>query len=432
MNGVGPDARGTVGWDAGRIAAAVRAGELTAEQVVGDHLDAIAAREPDLQAWAHLDRELAIAAARAVDADPAAAGALAGVPIGVKDIVDVAGMPTRNGSTIPVDVAAAADAVAVARLRAAGAIPIGKTVTTEYALFQPGPTVHPLDSTRTPGGSSSGSAAAVAAGTVPLAIGTQTAGSVVRPASFCGIVGAKPSLGAVPRDGVTLCSSTLDTIGMLGASVADVALSLGVMAGDPEAFRPAELGARPRIGFTRTFEWEDIDADARRTVERAIERLTTDADVVEVVLPETMRGLAAAQQAIMLVECADELDAVRRMHGEHLSPALHRVLRGGDAHRWAYAAAVAHAAAAARDLAGLFADCDVLVAPSVLGEAPARATTGDPLLCRAWTLLGTPTVAVPGLVGSGGLPLGVQVIAPVGRDDLALGGAMLVAERLSA
>jgi Asp-tRNA(Asn)/Glu-tRNA(Gln) amidotransferase A subunit family amidase len=420
----------SVGWSAHAIATAVRGGELTAQQVVTDHLDAISAREPDLRAWVHLDGDAALAAARAVDLDASGAGPLAGVPVGVKDIVDVAGMPTRNGSTIPVRAPASADAVAVARLRAAGAIPIGKTVTTEFALFQPGPTRHPFDATRTPGGSSSGSAAAVAAGTVPLAIGTQTAGSVVRPASFCGIVGAKPTFGAVPREGVTSCSSTLDTIGMLGASVDDVALSLGLMAGDREAFDPVDLGGRPRIGFCRTFEWDDIHPDTRRAVEAGIERLAGEADIVEVVMPEGMRGLVAAQLAIMLVECADELDAVRTAHGEHLSASLHQVLRRGHGHRWAYDAAKAHAASAATHLGELFADGDVLIAPSVLGEAPTRETTGDPLLCRQWTLLGTPTVAVPGLLGSEGLPLGVQVVAPVGRDDLALGGAAWLAERL--
>ncbi len=425
------DLTSSVGRSAMDIAAAVKAGEMTAERVVTDHLEAIAAREPDLRAWVHLDARAAMAAARAVDADPAAAGPLAGVPFGVKDIVEVAGMPTRNGSTIPVDGPADADAIAVARLRAAGAIPLGKTVTTEFALFQPGPTRHPFDADRTPGGSSSGSAAAVAAGTVPLAVGTQTAGSIVRPASYCGIVGAKPTFGRIPRDGVTLCSSTLDTIGMLGASVADVALALGVMADDREAFRPSDLGHRPRIGFCRTFEWDDIDPEVRNTLEAGVQRLAADVEVVEVAMPEPMRGLVAAQLAVMLVECADELDGVRTRHGEHLSAALRRVLRSGDGHRWAYDAARAHAAAAASHLDELFADCEVLLAPSVLGEAPPRATTGDPLLCRQWTLLATPTVSVPGLTGPGGLPLGMQVVAPVGRDDLALGGAARIAELLA-
>ena len=426
------DLTSSVGRTAAAIAAAVSAGETTAERVVTDHLEAIAAREPDLRAWVHLDAEAAKAAARAVDADPAAAGPLAGVPFGVKDIVDVAGMPTRNGSTIPVEGPAAADATAVARLRAAGAIPLGKTVTTEFALFQPGPTRHPFDADRTPGGSSSGSAAAVAAGTIPLAIGTQTAGSVVRPASFCGIVGAKPTFGRIPRDGVTLCSSTLDTIGMLGASVADVALALGVMADDPVAFQPVEPGRRPRIGFCRTAEWEEIDADVRSIIERAVDRLAAadDVEVVEVAPVPAMQGLASAQRAIMLVECADELDAVRTAHGERLSDALRRVLRDGDGHRWAYDAAKEHAAAASGHLDELFADAPLLVVPSVLGEAPNRQTTGDPLLCRQWTLLGTPTVSVPGLTGPAGLPLGVQVVAPVGRDDLALGGAAWLVARL--
>ena len=417
------------------IIAAIRSRQVTAEQVARRCLDAIDEVEPTLQAWAHLDEELVLEQARERDRqqaeDPASVGLLHGVPVGVKDIVDVAGMPTANGADIPVAATAESDAIAVGRLRAQGAVIVGKTVTTEYALFRPGPTTNPHDASRTPGGSSSGSAAAVGAGTIPLAIGTQTAGSVVRPASFCGIVGAKPTVGSVPRDGVTMCSSTLDTVGLLGSDVEGVATGLGVMAADPESFTPAPVEG-VRIGFCRTFEWGEVEPAAREVVEAGIQRLRRHLDVTEVALPTMMRGIVQAQQVIMNVECADELAEVRAQHEALLSPKLLRVLDDGEAWRWAYGPAVDHAALGRALLDQLFADVDVLVAPAVLGEPPGTESTGDPLLCRMWTLLGTPAIAVPGLTGPSGLPVGVQVVAPPGRDAVALGAAELIAGHLAA
>ena len=420
---------------AAEIVAAIRAREVSAEEVARRCLDRIAEREPTLRAWAHLDDEVVLAQARERDQqqadDPASVGLLHGVPVGVKDIVDVAGMPTSNGAEIPVEGVAASDAAAVARLRAEGAVIVGKTVTTEFALFRPGPTTNPHDASRTPGGSSSGSAAAVGAGTVPLAIGTQTAGSIVRPASFCGVVGGKPTVGSVPRDGVTLCSSTLDTVGLLGSDVGSVATGLGVLASDPESFTPAPVDGL-RIGFCRTAEWSAIDPSVQPVVEDGAARLARHLDVVEVDLPVQMRGLAQAQRVIMGAECADELADVRAAHDERLSPTLRAFLDEGDGWRWAYGPAVDHAALGRALLRELFAEVDVLLAPAVLGEAPTTETTGDPLLCRMWTLLGTPAIAVPGLTGPAGLPVGVQVTAPPGRDAIALGAAELVAEHLAA
>ncbi len=423
----------TVGWTVAQIATAVRAGEVPAEQVVRDHLEAVVERESELQAWAFLDPDLALSAARAVDRvvrDGEDAGPLAGVPVGVKDIVDVAGMPTRNGADLPVAALADEDATCVDRLRAAGAVPLGKTVTTEFALFRPGPTVNPHDPSRTPGGSSSGSATAVAADTVPLAIGTQTAGSIVRPASFCGVVGAKPTTGAVPRGGVTLCSPTLDTIGLLGRDVRGVATGLGVMADDLGAFRPTDAGDRLRLGVCRTFEWPALEASTRQVIEGAVERLADHLDVVEVGLPDRFVGLAEAQATVMSVEVATELAGIRSQHEASLSPQLRDFLRLGEARRWAYDAACSLADEARELLPTVFGGVDVLLAPSVLGEAPARTTTGDPLPCRAWTLLGVPCVAVPGLTGPAGLPLGVQVVAPAGHDRTALRAAAVLAELL--
>lgn len=403
------------------LVAATRAGELSARELVDACLAAIADREDVLQAWAHLDPELARAQADRLDAVPAdRRGPLHGVPVGVKDIIDTADQPTEYGSPIHAGHRPAADATCVARLRAAGAVVLGKTVTTEFAGFHPGPTTNPHDPARTPGGSSSGSAAAVGAGTLPLALGTQTAGSVVRPASFCGVVGTKPTFDRVPTDGVKPFSPSLDTLGTFTHDPAGAALAVAVLAGeDPTA--AAVAGGPPRIGFARTHEWDQLPGSTRTAVEDAAARLGAHLDVIPVDLPAPFDGLVEAQTVLMMAEATDALAAERRDHLEELSDELRDGLRVGDRHRWAADAARAHVQHCRTLLGDVFARVDVLLAPSTLGEAPPLAAgTGDPLLCRIWTALGTPAVAVPGLTGPDGLPLGVQLVAPLGGDAAAL------------
>lgn len=411
-------------------AAAIRDGQVTSEELVTDCLDRVAEHEPRLHAWAHLDRESALAQARRCDAQTPR-GPLHGVPVGIKDILDTADQPTTYGSPIHAGHQPAQDAVAVARLRDAGAVVLGKTVTTEFALFHPGPTTNPHDPSRTPGGSSSGSAAAVAAGTVPLSVGTQTAGSVVRPASFCGLVGGKPTLGAIPTDGVKPCATTLDTVGAFGRDVDDVALALGIMAGDVTRFRPAALGDRPRIGFCRTPQWDQLEVSTRSRLEDAAERLARDVDVVEVDLPPAFAGLVDAQLSIMGVEARRALAWERTHHPDLLSDELAEYLATAAEREDDYDTALGLAARCRAEVSDVLGDPAVVLAPSVLGEAPPIDTTGDPLLCRMWTLLGTPTIAVPGLRGPAGLPLGAQVVAAPGRDDLALAGAAFVIDVLA-
>jgi Asp-tRNA(Asn)/Glu-tRNA(Gln) amidotransferase A subunit family amidase len=413
------------------VASAVRDGRVTSEALVTDCLDRAAAHEPVLHAWAHLDADRALEEARRRDREPPR-GPLHGVPVAVKDIIDTVDQPTAYGSPIHRGHRPDRDATAVARLREAGAIIVGKTVTTEFALFQPGPTTNPHDPSRTPGGSSSGSAALVAAGIVPLAVGTQTAGSVVRPASFCGVLGAKPTFGAVPTDGVQPCSTTLDTVGVFGCDVGDVAVALGVMAGDIGRFAPAELDDRPRVGFCRTPQWDQLEPATRATLEAAAERLAAHVDLVEVALPARFARLVDAQRIIMAVEARHELTWERTHHADQLSDQLRTYLDEAAALEPRYDDAVALAARCRAELPAVFADPPLLLAPSVLGEAPPIRATGDPLLCRSWTLLGTPTVAVPGLLGPAGLPLGVQTIAAPGEDALALAGAARVAHHLAA
>ncbi|MEX1178194.1 MAG: amidase [Nitriliruptor sp.] len=412
-------------------AAAIRDGELTSEQLVSDCLEAIAAREGTLHAWAHLDADRALGEARSRDEEPSR-GPLHGVPVGVKDLIDTADLPTAYGSPIYAGHQPEVSAIAVTRLHRAGAVIIGKTITTEFAVFSPGPTTHPQDPTRTPGGSSSGSAAAVAAGTIPLALGTQTAGSVVRPASFCGIFGGKPTLGAIPTAGVKACSATLDHVGAFGRDAADVAVALGVMADDPDRFRPTDLGDRPRVGFCRTPWWDDLDPATRSSLETGAESLARVADVVEVTLPASFAGLADAQRTIMVVELSRALAWERDHHADLLTHQLRAYLGTAAEHQAGYEAAIALAERCRAELPGVFADTATLLAPSVLGEPPSLETTGDPLLCRAWTLLGTPTVSVPGLTGPSGLPVGAQVIAAPGDDGTALTAASLLAPALAA
>jgi Asp-tRNA(Asn)/Glu-tRNA(Gln) amidotransferase A subunit family amidase len=411
-------------------AAAIADGELTSEQLVADCLDRIAAREDTLRAWAHLDPDRALAEARARDDEPSR-GPLHGVPVGIKDLIDTADQPTRYGSPIYATHQPTADAECVDRLRRAGAVVIGKTVTTEFAVFHPGPTTHPQDPTRTPGGSSSGSAAAVAAGTIPLALGTQTAGSVVRPASFCGVFGGKPTFGTIPTDGVKACSTTLDHVGAFGRDAADVAVALGVMSDDIDRFRPVDLGDRPRIGFCRTPWWDELEPTTRATLEAGAESLARSADVVEVTLPAEFAGLVDAQRTIMGVELRRNLAWERTHHPELLSDDLRTYLEESAALEDGYDDALELARRCRAQLAGVFTEPSVLLAPSVLGEPPPIATTGDPLLCRAWTLLGTPSVSVPGLTGPTDLPVGVQVVTAPDADGLALTAAAFVAPALA-
>lgn len=422
-------------------AALIRAGNLTSTELVTACLDRIAEREPTVRAWAHLDREHALEQARARDAalEDAAAdggdlGPLHGVPVGVKDLIDTADQPTEYGSPIYAELRPAADADCVERLRSAGAVIIGKTVTTEFALYHPGPTTNPHDHGRTPGGSSSGSAAAVADHMVPLAIGTQTAGSIVRPASFCGTWGMKPTYGAVPMAGVKPASPALDTLGLFARTPADLAACLRVMGGDALAELGTKQtgadGATPRrVAFAKTAEW-DMATPATQT---AIVELARRAGLEEVVLPAAFNGLVDAQTTIMDAEVAAALAPEYTRHRSQLSTLLQAGLERGLAVTTADLSAARDVATRGREaLHQVFAEVDALLVPSVIGEAPEGLEgTGNPVFCRAWTLLGTPAVAVPGLLGPAGLPLGVQVVAAPGRDRAALASAAWLATVLA-
>jgi Asp-tRNA(Asn)/Glu-tRNA(Gln) amidotransferase A subunit family amidase len=350
---------------------------------------------------------------------------LLGLLVGVKDLVDTVDLPTTYGSPIYAEHRPAVDAGVVQRLRAAGALVAGKTVTTEFALFHPGPTRNPHDAGRTPGGSSSGSAVAVADALVPVAVGTQTAGSVIRPASFCGVVGFKPSFGVIDRTGVKLISETLDTVGLFARTVADVRRVFDAVRGDAAtaAGSGGPSGGSPTLALVRTGHWERAEPTTREGIERLAADLSRQAVRVEdLELPSDYDRLVEAQTAVMEVEVARNLAREATDSPDLMSAsALGVVERGRARSAQEYDDALALGADCRARLSELLGGFDAVLTPAVLGEAPPGLdATGDPLFCRSWTLLHTPAVSLPLLRGSHGLPVGVQVVAMPGTVDLLL------------
>lgn len=413
------------------ILADVASGRKTVSETAEDCLAAISAREPAIRAFARLDPEAVRAAAKELDlsapGDPGKP--LLGLPVGVKDLIDTEDQVTEYGSRLFAGHRPSQDAAVVRILRDAGALLTGKTVTTEFACFSPGETRNPRDLERTPGGSSSGSAAAVAAGMLPVALGTQTAGSVIRPASFCGIVGFKPTFGAIDREGVFPISPMLDTVGLLSRSVADVVAVFDVVrtgssrrtaqdAAGPG--RGAEPAKRTRIGFARPVEWDRADPSTRAGIDALKLQLGDGGiDVVETALPAEFDGLTAAQSLIMDYEVSAALRSRCEENPSLVSSSLLDVVKRGAAIAAAdYAAALDLAARCRAMLPEVFDGVDALLVPAVIGEAPlGLQATGDPLFCRSWTLLHCPAISLPLLQGPSGLPVGIQLIGNLDRDD---------------
>ena len=417
--------------DAWRAAELLATRELSAVDLVRACLARVAGREGAVHAFAAIDPDAALGQARALDAGPVR-GPLHGLPLGVKDLFDTADLPATYGSALYAGNRPLADAAAVALCREAGALVLGKTVTTEFAYFQPGPTRNPHNLAHTPGGSSSGSAAAVADHMLPLALGTQTAGSIVRPASYCGVVGYKPSHGRVPRAGVKSLSETLDTVGGFGRSVRDVALLGAVLTGDMRLAKVLDAPA-PRIGMCRTPEWSQAGPDTQRAFAEATSALSPHAaSLVDMELPDELAGLVALQKAVMAFEMSRALSHERLQHRSRLSGRLLTLLDEGVAIPGAeHAANLARTAALQRRSDALFDRIDVLIAPSATGEAPVGIdATGDPLFCRGWTLLGLPCVHLPFTTGQHGLPVGLQVVGRSGDDHRLLAAALWVHNRL--
>lgn len=400
----------------------IAAGKITAEALMRDCIERIEAREPVVNAWEYFDRETVIEQARAADSAPRH-GLLHGLPVGVKDLIDTADMPTAYGSPIYAGHRPAWDAPCVALARAAGAIVMGKTVTTEIATTRPGKTTNPHNPQHTPGGSSSGSAASVADYMVALAFGSQTAGSVIRPAAFCGVVGYKPSFGLISRVGVKPLSDTLDTVGVVARNVPDAALLAAAVTGRVDLLVEKPLTAAPRVGMCRTYEWKQARPETVAAFETAAQKLAAvGAKVIDIKLPPTYANLVQAQTDIQLVEQAQSLAHERLKHWSQISEQLRGIIEAGL--RIAperYDAAQTLAKNCRRTVTELFADCDVLLAPSAPGAAPAGLeTTGDPVFDRIWTLLRTPAINIPCAKAPNGLPVGLQVIGPFGSDPQTL------------
>jgi amidase len=413
-------------------AAAISAGTLTSEALVRSCLDRIEVREPVVHAWAHLDPELALAQARA--ADKASGGLLRGVPIGVKDIIDTWDMPTGHNSPIFEGKVPFADAACVALSRAANGVIMGKTVTTEFANRHPGPTVNPHKAAHTPGGSSSGSAAAVADGHVPLAFGTQTGGSVIRPAAYCGVVGYKPSFGDFSRVGIKMQSPSVDTLGLMARTLDDIALFRAVvLALPPVAIDRAS--AAPRVGFCRTPIWDEAAPDTKTLLEETAFRLSAKGcKVVDVSFSSAFEQILTDHSNITAFEGARNYSDERLRNPDKVSKELMEgnVARGLACCFEAYVASQRTSDRYRLHIDSLFDDLDLLLVPSAPGEAPKGVEfTGDPRFNSLWTLAGTPCVTLPAGTGREGLPLGIQLVAKRYADDRLLSQAAWVAAHLN-
>jgi Asp-tRNA(Asn)/Glu-tRNA(Gln) amidotransferase A subunit family amidase len=415
-------------------AAAIAAGKLTSETLVRACLDRIRAREADVEAWAYLDPELALAQARQRDRETPRSR-LHGIPIGVKDVIDTADMPTEYGSPIYKDHKPSCDAACVAQVRELGGVILGKTVTTEFATRYPSKTRNPKNLDHTPGGSSAGSAAAVADGMVPIAFGTQTSSSIVRPAAYCGVVGYKPTFNLVNRAGLKFLAESLDTIGVLTRTVPDAAMIVEALSGSAPARFEEAAALQPRIGFCRTPYWDQADAATQSALLGAIPLLgRAGARVEDVALDSEFAELSDAQIRVSSYEFYRALTYERTRFPQLISDSLMTRIRGGSlVTRAEYEKTQALAAGCRAKLVDVYRQYDVLICPSATGEAPRGLTsTGDPVFGLTWTLMQGPAVTLPVFTGPAGLPIGLQVTGPRGSDARTLIAAEWIRRALAA
>ena len=400
---------------------AIARGSATAETVARACLDHAAERDPQVHAWQYLNPDLVLKRARALD-QAGSRGPLHGVPIGIKDIIDTHDMPTEYGSPIYKDHQPKSDAACVALSRKAGGVIMGKTVTTEFANRFPGKTVHPMDPTRTPGGSSSGSAAAVGDCMVPLAIGTQTTASTLRPASFCGCIGYRPTWGDIRCHGVMEAAGSVDTVGLIARSVEDIALYRDVLLGIAPQPLAAKIIDAPRIGFCRTPFWDQCEATTQKSLEDCAAKLAkAGAKVNDVTLSQEFAGIDDAHRWVSSFEFARNRAWEIDHHYEMISEALrnHRLKDGLACSFDKYRDARSFLARARRRLHDVFKDYDVLLAPSASGEAPIGLNaTGNASHCLIWTSTHVPCMTLPLFRGPNGLPVGAQLIAKRNDDRL--------------
>lgn len=412
---------------------AIEDGEISSEELVKACLDRIVEYDETIGAWVHLDPEYALEQARALDEvrqQGGSQGPLHGIPVGIKDIIDTADLPTELGTPLHAGRTPADDAAVVEKLREAGAVIMGKTVTTELAVYAPGKTTNPHDANRTPGGSSSGSAAAVAAFMVPLAVGSQTNGSIIRPASFCGVFGFKPTLGRISRHRVLLQSKLLDTIGTFARSLEDLALISEVLMEYDSRDESMQPRARtkisrtmaesppmaPHLAFVRSPVWDQAEESSKDAFRELISVIEDQVDIVE--LPPGFSEAHEAHRKIMEPDIARSFAKEYRDGKDKLSSLLREMIeRGRKVSAVEYNEAIARVGEFNDDLDEIFMEYDAIITPAAPGEAPeGLESTGSPAFCTIWTLCGTPALTMPLLQGPADLPIGVQLVGARGDD----------------
>jgi Asp-tRNA(Asn)/Glu-tRNA(Gln) amidotransferase A subunit family amidase len=434
---------------ASEAARLIREGVISAEQLVEACVERVREADPQIQAWAYFDHDYALTQARAADAlrlEGRPTGPLHGVPVGIKDIFDTADMPTEYGSVLYAGRTPSRDAAVVALLRAAGAVIMGKTVSTEFAYFSPGKTRNPHNPEYTPGGSSSGSAAAVAAEMVPLALGSQTNGSTIRPAAYCGVIGFKPTHGLISRHGALVLSRTLDHVGLFARTVDDIALLAEALVGFDERDPDTQPRARipfvqvaseepplpPMLALVKTPYWDRVDEETKEGFAELIEQLGDRVEEIEL-FPSAVQAWAS-HRIIMEAEMAVNFEREWEKGRERLSEPLRALLeRGREVKALDYQRAVARIQPIHESFVELFEQrYDAILTPAAPGPAPkGLESTGDPTFCTLWTLCGMPAISLPLLQSASGLPIGVQLVGPRHGDARLLRTARWLAARIA-
>lgn len=423
-------------------------GALSAEALVRLYLEQIAVREPEVQAWAWLDAEYVLGEARRLDErrlTGAPLGPLHGLPVAVKDVIDTARIPTTNGCALDAARVPEEDALLISKLKAAGALVMGKTVTAELAYLQPGKTRNPVNAENTPGGSSSGSAAAVSAGMVPLAIGTQTGGSVIRPASFCGVVGFKPTFGSIPRTGVLRQSPSLDTVGVFARTPEDAAMLAEVLYGHdandsatatapfPRLLETAgsEVPVKPVFAFVKTPYWDQADSDMQQAIEELVDFLGEQC--FEAPLGGMFNDAAASRERINLAEMSKNFHHYENRGAEQLSDKMRAALQAGrQIPARDYLSALDMPSVLNAGLEEVFERCDVILTPAATGAAPSGlSSTGSAIFNGLWTMCGNPCITLPVFDNSQGLPMGVQLVGRRQQDGRLLRTARWLAAQIA-
>lgn len=419
---------------AAQAAIKIQAGQITSQELVQAYIDQISAHDDKVEAWAHFDADYALSQAKDADLlrkSGQTTGPLHGIPIGVKDIFDTKDMPTEDGTVIHKGRTPAYDATSVELLRMAGAIIMGKTVTTEMAVYTAGKTKNPHDPNRTPGGSSSGSAAAVAANMVPLAIGTQTNGSIIRPASYCGVVGYKPSHGLISRYRVLQQSLKFDNVGVFARDVTDAALiAQQMMVFDkqdpamkvrmpPRLLETIEHGplVPPRLVFVKTPAWgEHADSDVKEGFSELVEVLGNSVETLD--LTHLLQDVVEWHKIIMETDIAKSFQHEYRQGKEVMSASLRDMIERGQTYlALDYNDAVDHIDALNRAMDEIMSEYDAILTPATTGEAPlGLKSTGSPIFCTPWAFCGMPAITLPLMQGSNNMPLGVQLVSAKGDD----------------